>query len=138
VVRTAWASGDPGGFGDGDIYVSRLVDGRYQAPENLGAPLNSDGDETQPYIAPDESYVVFGRPGDVGSLDLWVTFRDAGSQWTEPVNLGPTVNSPAPDICPIVSPNGRYLFFNSYRNGNADNHWVSAAIIEQLREKSVR
>jgi ankyrin repeat protein len=133
-----FSSGDPGGLGAGDIYVSRLVDGRYQAPENLGAPRNTEGDETQPYIAPDESYLVFGRPGDIGSLDLWVSFRSDGGEWTDPVNLGPTVNSPAPDICPIVSPNGRYLFFNSYRNGNADNHWVSAAIIEQLREKSVR
>jgi ankyrin repeat protein len=129
-----FSSGDPGGQGDGDIYVSRFIEGRYEIPRNLGPPLNTDADETQPYIAPDESYLLLGRPGEHGSLDLWVSFRTASGGWSPAVNLGPTINSSAPDICPIVSPDGRLLFFNSRRNGNADNFWVRTDVIDALRQ----
>ena len=49
----------PGGRGKCDLYVSRLVDGKYQAPENLGDPINTAANEVEPFIAPDESYIIF-------------------------------------------------------------------------------
>lgn len=54
-----------GGKGRGDIWRARLVDGRYSEPENLGEAINSQFSEGDPFIAPDESYLVFvsyGRP----------------------------------------------------------------------------
>ena len=54
-------SGDPGGLGAGDLYVSRFVGGRYTEPVNLGAPVNSEFSEDRPFIAPDESYLLFVR-----------------------------------------------------------------------------
>ncbi len=52
--------------------------------------------------------------------------------------MGPRVNSPSNEGRPMVSPDGRYLFFNSHREGNADNRWMGAAIIDALRETRAR
>ncbi|MGB5673098.1 MAG: ankyrin repeat domain-containing protein [Gemmatimonadota bacterium] len=115
----------------GELYVSRLVDGDYLEPENLGAPINSDADEAMPFIAPDGSYLLFTRFGhedNYGFADLWISFPDESGGWTEPLNLGERINSVA-GICPIVSPDGSMLFFN----GSGDNYWADAGVIEELR-----
>jgi ankyrin repeat protein len=122
--------------GDDDIHVSRLVDGVYQPPENLGAPVNSETGEGMPYIAPDESYLVFQRSrheDNVGYLDLWIAFKDESGDWMDPVHL--PVSTEAHEICPLMSPDGKYLFFNSSRLGNDDNYWVDASFIETLRRE---
>lgn len=127
--------------GDGDIHVSRLVDGRYEAPVNLGAPVNSEAGEGAPFIAPDQSYLVFMRfrhEQNIGGVDLWISFRDRSGSWTEPLNLGEQINSPTVLICPIVSPDGKYLFFNSARAGNDDNYWIDASFIEDLKQRAIR
>lgn len=129
-------SGDPGGVGAGDLYVSRYVDGVYAEPVPLGTPVNSEIDESSPFIAPDQSYLLFVRVGAtdaIGRVDLYVSFRNADGTWTTPRNMGSPVNTPSQEICPMVSPDGRYLFFNSYRSGNADNYWMDASVIEELR-----
>jgi len=118
----------------GELYVSRYVDGRYAEPESLGPLVNSEADESMPFIAPDKSYLLFTRfrhPDNIGFSDLWISFPDEQGSWTEAVNLGERINSVA-GICPIVTPDGRYLFFNS---GNDDNYWVDAGFIEGLRRE---
>ena len=118
----------------GEIYVSRRVDGAYQEPETLGAPVNSDADEAMPFIAPDGSYLLFTRFGheeNHGFADLWISFRDDAGEGTQPLNLGEAINSLA-GICSIVSPDGSVLFFN----GGGDDYWVDAGGIEDRRAAS--
>jgi len=43
------------------------------------------------------------------------------------------VNSPAIELCPMVTADGKYLFFLSQRDGESHVYWVSAAVIEKLR-----
>lgn len=123
-LPTATASGTlyfcssrPGGKGGTDVWRSRRVNGEYTEPENLGEPVNTPGNETEPYVAPDESYLILaaGRPQGRGSYDLYVSFH-CGDRWTEPVPLGAEVNSTAWDFAPRVTPDGRYLFFSSNRS----------------------
>jgi ankyrin repeat protein len=131
-----FSSTAPGGLGRGDLYVSRYVNGRWVAPEHLPAPLNTEFDESSPWVSPDERYVIAMRmadPAGLGGVDLYVSFADGAGGWTPWANLGPAVNSAANDICGLVSFDGRYLFFNSRRQGNADNYWVDAAVIEAVR-----
>ena len=109
--------------GRGDIYRVPFVDGAYGTPENLGAAVNSpDHHDTTPWIAPDQSYLIFGsfgRPEGTGAPgDLYVSFRRDGA-WTPARNLGPLVNSRRTEYCPVVSPDGRFLYFASER-GFAD------------------
>ena len=49
--------------GNADIFCSKLVDGKYQKPDSLGAAINSPYNETDPFVAPDESYILFFIPG---------------------------------------------------------------------------
>ncbi len=126
------------GFGGCDIYLSRLVDGRYQAPENLGAEINSDKHDWDAYIAPDESYIIFSsqnRIDSIGKQDLYISFRTEKGGWTVAKNMGPAVNSPYDEICPSLSLDGKYLFFTSRRRGKADIFWIDARIIDDLRPK---
>jgi WD40-like Beta Propeller Repeat len=106
-----------GGKGRCDLYCSRLVDGKYGAPENLGDPINSAASEVEPFIARDESYLIFaaiGLPDSKGIYDLYISFRRDGA-WTKPRNLGDKINSVGWDFSPKVSPDGKWFFFTSNR-----------------------
>lgn len=111
-----FGSDRPGGQGRNDLYRARLVDGRFGEAENLGAVVNSPANDFEPFIAPDESYLIFmtGRPGGSGGGDLWVTYNRAGA-WTPPVVVGGGVNSPGAEYSPGLSPDGRTFFWASAR-----------------------
>lgn len=110
------------GKGGADIYRARPEGGRYAAPENLGDAVNSKANETDFYVAPDESLIVFAsnRPGGEGQADLYVSRRGAGGAWAEPRNLGRAVNSAASEGAPALSPDGRLLLFASTRGPGDD------------------
>ncbi len=134
-----FSSNRPGGLGQNDIYRARRVDGKWLPPENLGAPASSAFREFDPFIAPDESYLIFSsnRPGGLGASDLYVSFRDAGGAWTEPRNLGPLVNTAANEFTPMLSPDGKYLFFTSDRESHDDLFWIDSGVIAALRPEKV-
>jgi len=109
-----FASNRSGGLGSFDIYRSRFVDGHYAEPQNLGAAINSKYLEHDPFIAPDESYIVFtsvDRPGGFGTGDLYISFRNKEGTWNEAENLGESFNTKSYDFCPMLSPDGKYFFF---------------------------
>jgi hypothetical protein len=106
--------------GAGDLYRVPKSGAGWSVPENLGPVVNgADNHDTTPWVAPDGRYIIFasrGRPDGAADLDLYITTRGAGGEWTAPRNLGPSVNSRATELCPIVSPDGRWLYFTSTRN----------------------
>jgi len=107
----------PGSLGGCDIWRSRLVDGVFQPPENLGAPINSAGEEIEAFVTPDERLLVIAarnRGDEVGAYDLYVSRRQ-GDRWEAPRNLGKRVNSPAWEFSPRLSPDGALLLFTSNR-----------------------
>ena len=92
-------------------------------------------------MAADESYLIFhrhGQPDGVGGPDMYISFKDSGGNWTTPINMGEPVNSRSSEVCAAVTHDGRYLFVASARNGNNDNYWIDATIIESLRPGGVR
>jgi Tol biopolymer transport system component len=126
----------PGGKGRCDLYVSRLVDGKYQTPENLGEPINTAANEVEPFIALDESYIIFagtGLPESRGAYDIYVSFRRDGA-WTKPINLGDKINSVAWDFSPKVSLDGKWFFFTSNR-GFADKALEKRLSYSELLQK---
>jgi 7,8-dihydropterin-6-yl-methyl-4-(beta-D-ribofuranosyl)aminobenzene 5'-phosphate synthase len=101
------------------IRYSRCVNGVYAKPENIGI------DGMSPFIAPDESYLIFtklvsNRPNP------FICFKSKESKWNEPIDLQQYIG---PGVCCIVSPDGKYLFKDSY--------WVDASFIEELRPKEL-
>lgn len=131
-----FSSSREGGKGSGDIYRSRLIDGKYSKPENLGDAINSKYHEGDPYIAPDESFLIFvsyNRPEGLGDGDIYISFNRNGA-WTPAKNLGAPVNSSALDFCPSISPDGKYFFFTSER-GFADKPLTNALTYEQFMKQ---
>jgi ankyrin repeat protein len=124
-----------GGFGAIDVYRSRFADGGYEKPENLGDSINSTSMDIAPFIAPDESYLLFSsfRPGGYGDFDIYVSYKKKDGTWTEARNLGEGINTPARESTCVVSPDGRFLFFISRRNGIGEYFWVNAKIVEDLK-----
>jgi Tol biopolymer transport system component len=126
-----FSSNRAGGLGSFDIYRSRFVDGHYAKPENLGASINTKYLEHDPFIAPDESYILFtsvDRPEGFGTGDLYISSRRKDGTWTKSKNMGKAFNTSGYDFCPIVSPDGKYFFFT--RRG--DIYWVSVEAIQKL------
>jgi hypothetical protein len=120
-----------------DIYRARFNGTSFVGAEKLGEPINTPGWEIYPFVAPDESFLIFtskDRPDGQGGMDLYISFRKPDGSWTEPRNMGRDINTPGVEAFASTSPDGRYLFFASDRNGNVDIYWVDAAIIRQLRE----
>lgn len=110
-----------GGKGRTDIYRSRLVNGKYTEAENLGEAINTQFNEFEPLIAPDESFLILmtgGRPDGRGGLDLYVSYNRNGT-WTKPANLGDQINSKGNEYSPTISRDGKYFFWTSTR-GFAD------------------
>ncbi len=108
-----------GGKGGADIYRSRLVNGKYQEPENLGDAINTEFDEFEPYIAPDESFMIFmaggGRLDSLGGYDFYISYNRHG-QWTKAKNLGEPINSSADEFSAKITPDGKYFFWASARS----------------------
>ena len=105
----------------GDIYKVPFVNGEWQEPVNLGPVINAPNiHDTTPYVAPDESFIIYGstRPGGIGGIDMFISFR-TGDTWSTPKLLPEPINSRVRDFCPIVSPDGQWLYFSSDR-GFAD------------------
>lgn len=125
---------------DTPLRYSRLVDGKYETPKSLGPQFGIGRYNAHPYIAPDESYIVFDsiREGGYGRSDLHISFRAADGSWGPAINLGDKINTDASEKNPSVSPDGKFLFFDRrIKRGNADVtiYWVDAQIIETLRPK---
>lgn len=126
------------------IYRSRMVKGRYLAPENPGPSINTDiAFEVEPCLPPDESFMVYYSAGGPGNLtkggkigDLYISFKNKEDLWSKGKNIGEPVNSTAEENWPRLSPDGKYLFFCSNRgrkNRLPDIYWVDAGIIGKLK-----
>ncbi|HYY55704.1 MAG TPA: hypothetical protein VE842_00150 [Pyrinomonadaceae bacterium] len=107
-----------GGKGRTDLYRARLINAVYNEALNLGEPFNTQFNEFEPFIAPDESFLIFmcgGRADSRGGFDLYISYNRAGV-WTTPANLGDKINSSGNELSPKISPDGRYFFWTSTRD----------------------
>ena len=97
------------------------------------------GKSFHPFIAPDESYLLFDseRANGFGDSDIYISYRQQNGEWGAPINLGDKINTEAWEAAATVTPDGKYLFFNrnigSDEFENVDIFWVDAQIIETLR-----
>lgn len=116
--------------GTGDIYVARLVDGAYVDAQPLGPTINSGIAETCPFVAPDESYLIFTRHDRNNyNPDLFISYRGHDGSWTEARRLPSPINSEDTEIYPVVSSDEKYFFFLSWREGAGRIFWMDAGFI---------
>jgi hypothetical protein len=116
----------------GDIYMSTYRDGKYEARKKLSQEINTDEMEDSPCIAPDESFLIYESRR--ARRCLLISFKQNNGSWSQPVTMGENICRGMARF-PGLSPDGKFLFFNSLRTGWLDIYWVSAKIIEELRPK---
>jgi hypothetical protein len=105
-----------------DVFRSRLVEGKYQAAEDLGPEINDGRYTIEAFVAPDESYILLGSFAEgFGNSDLFVSYNNKG-HWSKPVNLGGVVNSRARDYSPRISPDGKYLVYATEKGFPIEKH----------------
>jgi Tol biopolymer transport system component len=99
-----------------DLYCSKLINGIYGSPENLGDKINTEHNESAPFLSPQNDYLLFhsNRPGGYGRNDIYVSFKQSNNQWGDPINLGGQINTSYGEWRPTLSPDGKYLFFSSF------------------------
>ncbi|NJO89140.1 MAG: hypothetical protein HC831_09395 [Chloroflexia bacterium] len=127
-----------------DIYESKYIYNTFAKPHSLGISINSASLDYSPFIAKDESFIIFAsRRHGYGSGDLFISYKKSDGEWTEAINMGPNINTRFNEDFPSISPDGKYLFFNSNRTANCTSedkpkmfsyiYWVKADIIEKLK-----
>jgi hypothetical protein len=126
-----------GGQGTNDIYCSKFVNGKYSSAEKLPAPINSQLREFDAFVSQDERMIIFSsdRPGGFGGSDIYISFKKSDNSWSEPLNLGNDINSASSEYGATISPDGKYFFYTSGKNGSEDIFWVSSEIIGALYPK---
>ena len=127
----------PGGYGYSDLWVTRRAarNDPWTEPVNLGPAINSASTDARPSISPDGLLLFFdsNRSGGFGSLDLYVTRRATLSDsWSEPMNLGPLVNTAGIEECARISADGSTLYWDSDRPGGYGGNDMWQASIEPI------
>jgi hypothetical protein len=131
--------------GRGNLGYSRIEKKQYQAPVKLAAHINKGEYIAHPYIAPDESYLMWDveREDNLGSSqpDIYISFKENNGSWGHAINMGSTINTALYEQSPRVSPDGKYLFFirgefKKHKDGKrywqGSSYWVDIQVIENL------
>lgn len=127
------------GFGSCDIYFSQKINSKWTKPMGIGKPVNSGAWEAQPSFSSDGTALYFAsnRKGGYGGKDIWVSYLDNELKWSEPQNLGPSINTPYDDQCPFIHADNQTLYFTSdgwpgmgggdiYFSRRTDTGWTKA------------
>ncbi|MBM3920196.1 MAG: hypothetical protein FJ347_03120 [Sphingomonadales bacterium] len=102
------------GFGSCDIFYSFLKGNAWSRRMNMGERINTAQWDAQPAISADGKTLIFSsaRPGGYGGKDLWVSYWK-NNNWTQPENLGKTINTGADEEAPYLHYDGKTLYFAS-------------------------
>ncbi len=116
----------------GDVYVSKIVSGKWRTPENLAKPINTSYWEGGACISPDGKKIFFTseRPGGSGSSDIWMAERISKREWGKPVNLGTDINTPFDEVGLFLAPDGKTLFFCSNGKGSMGDYDIFKTVFE--------
>ena len=122
-----------GGMGAYDIYVSTRAtrNDPWGPPANLGLTINTPSNDSPASMSPDGKilFIVTNRPGGFGSSDTWMARRPfKGAAWSEPVNLGPSFNTPNNEDLSWVSADGRWAYAFDGAVAGPGNMWMAPII----------
>ena len=103
------------GLGSCDIYIAENTGTQWSFPVNPGPPVNSMYWESTPSISSDGRTLYFSsnRPGGYGKMDIWKSILKQNGKWSEPVNLGPKINSSGDELAPFIHSEDLSIYFSS-------------------------
>lgn len=108
-----------GSKGKDDIFSCEWNGNSYKEPVSLAPAINTSGYEFNAFISPDESFMIFSgyqREDGLGSGDLYISFKNPNTGWSQAVNLGDKYNSAQMDYCPFYDVQNDLLYFTSKRS----------------------
>ena len=115
-----FASDMPGGVGGTDIYVSEVnEDGSLGPAKNMGPVVNTEGNESFPFVYDDEQTLYFSSDGHVGYglLDVFAAVKDESGAIVNVINLGKPINSKKDDFGYFLDSEGFNGYISSNRKG---------------------
>lgn len=117
------------------LYLAEKTgENEYARPGMLRNGINSTTSDWNSYIAPDEDYYIFSSmriQNDYG--ELFITYKQSNGAWSTPANMGNKINTSEQEKYPVVTPDGKYLFFMRSWADKDSLYWISSKIIEDLR-----
>lgn len=118
-----FASDRLSGFGGSDIYFSRKGRGQIWLPcENLGPVVNTRNDEVSPYYHTLRRVLYFSSSGQLvsfGGFDIYKTYS-IDSTWSEPVNVGPFINTPSDEYYFAINGDAKIIFYAQSDTNRSD------------------
>ncbi len=105
----------------GDLYISKLIDGKWTEPVKLAPDINSKtGTETSACLSPDEQTLYFSsnREGSFGGKDIYMVRKLPNNKWSLATNLGSVINTPYNDDAPFINADGTKFYFCSKGHEN--------------------
>lgn len=126
-----------------DIFVSEFINGSWRPAVNLGNVINTPFDEQTPFLAPDGKTLYFSSNGHLGfgAFDIFRSTRigNGWTQWTEPENLGPIINSHRDERSFFIAPDGINAYLSSNRFdgvGLEDIYSLDLGMFDLLHQKA--
>lgn len=100
---------------NGNIYLSEAKGESWNTPIELGANINSKAMERGACITPDGNTIFFvsDRKGGLGGADIYRSEKGADGVWGPAINLGNTINTVFDEVAPVISIDGKTLYFAS-------------------------
>ncbi|SDL05326.1 Tetratricopeptide repeat-containing protein [Catalinimonas alkaloidigena] len=109
-----FASNRPGGRGKTDIWMAHQNDkGEWQQPTNLGAPINTPGEDLAPFIHNNDKTLYFASDGHLGMGGRDLFFSElSGKTWNTPKNLGYPLNTYLDESSLFVTADGQTAYYS--------------------------
>lgn len=116
----------------GDVFVSKITNGKWKTPEPIGKPIASSYWEGGACVSPDGKTYFFSseREGGFGGSDIWMVEKLNKKEWGKPVNLGPDVNTKSDEAGMFLAPDGKTLFFCSNGPKSMGSYDVFKTVLE--------
>ena len=94
------------------IYVSKRKGKLWGTPQLLQIKVDSNTTIGHPALSEDETILIFSSDfsGGYGGKDLWISVKGKRNTWSDPVNLGPMVNTPGDEMFPFFHTDGTIYF----------------------------
>ena len=94
------------------IYISERRGKLWGATQLLQIKTDSNATVGHPALNYDESIMIFSSDmtGGYGGKDLWITVKGKRNRWSDPINLGPLVNTPGDEMFPFLADDGTIYF----------------------------
>jgi tetratricopeptide (TPR) repeat protein len=127
-----FVSDKAGGHGGTDLYVSYLTKDGWAEPENMGAPVNTEGDELFPFVSHSgRLYFASDGHGGLGGIDILYLDKNVSGQW-EVFNPGYPVNSYADDFALVLDRTETNGYFSSDRKAEKKDDNIFQLYIKKI------